>query len=268
MVCTQTDPSRPDDLDQMLDRLRANEQVAGVLAIGSLANDALTVASDYDLVIVLEAMEPAWYVGVTHIQGRFTDLIFVSADALRRIVERASPLPTTHELAPIVRWMLNGKILFDRSRQLGDTQRHVRQQRLLESASDQDAYAAWFATNYNLAVVTRLVTSPDPLYQSTAEIRIAVYGHSDLWLNYFAIRQIAWAGDKTAVQYLDQHEPGYLDLYRRFIACGDRSTKLEYYRRAAAHVTGPMGGLWTRRKNVTNMLSPPWTWPDLVGTVQ
>jgi hypothetical protein len=258
-------PSVPEDLNQIITRLCAHEQVAGVLAIGSLAHNALAPTSDYDLVIVLREMDPTWYVGVTHVGGRFADLLFVSANALREIRQLESPLPTNHELVPVVRWLRCGSVLFDRD-QVRETQQFVQQRNWIQPISDSAAYSAWFATNYNLSVACRLARAVDPLRAWVADIRIAVYGHADLWFNYFGIRQIPWQGDKAAAQYLQDHDARYLKLYKRFLAARDRTDKLELYRRAAAHVTEPLGGLWTDPVDVTDRLSPPWTWSDLLGT--
>ncbi len=258
----------PQDLDQVIRHLGTHEQIVGLLAIGSLVNNALTPASDYDLVIVLGGIAPLWYVGVTTIGGRFTDLLFVSSDALRQIRELASPLADAHELAPVIRWFERGAILLDRMGQLDSIQRYVRQSRLLDSASDAGAHGAWFATNYNLAVVDRLVRSPDPHYPSVADIRMAVYGHSDLWFNYFAIRGIEWDGDKAAWHYLRERDPDYLSSYCDFVTTTVRADKLDCYRRTAARATAPLGGLWTVPTGETNVLSPPVTWADLVGHPQ
>ena len=257
-----------EDLEQVIRQLGANERIVGLLAIGSLVDSTLTPASDYDLVIVLEDIAPLWYVGVTTIGGRFTDLLFVSSDALRQIRELASPLADTHELAPIIRWFEQGVILLDRMGQLDSTQRHVHQSTLAHPVSDAGAHGAWFATNYNLAVVERLVQSPDTHYLSVADIRMAVYGHSDLWFNYFAIRRIEWDGDKAAWRYLCEHDPDYLSSYRDFVTTTIRADKLNGYRRTAAYATAPLGGLWTVPTGETNVLSPPVTWADLVGHPQ
>ena len=255
----------PKDLEQVIRRLSAQGRIVGLLAIGSLVDNALTPASDYDLVIVLENIAPLWYVGLTTIGGRFTDLLFVSSDALRQIQELGSPLGDTHELAPIIRWFERGAMLLDRTGQLASTQRHVRQSKLVRSISDEDAHGAWFATNYNLAVVERLVQSPDPHYPSVADIRMAVYGHSDLWFSYFAIRQIEWDGDKAAWRYLRGYDPDYLACYCDFVTTTIRVDKLDCYRRTAARATAPLGGLWAVPTGQTNVLSPPVTWADLVG---
>lgn len=254
----------PEGLEPVISRLRTKEQVEGVLAIGSLASQSLTSASDYDLVIVLRDVECAWYVGITTIQDRFTDLLFVSANALRQIQEQISPLADTHELAPVIRWFERGVILFDRNGQLAGAQQHVQQHNLVQPISDAAAYGAWFATNYNLAVACRLCQSSISHDQSVADIRMAVYGHADVWFSYFTIRHIPWNGDKAAIKYLSKNDPGYLELYQSLIQTTDRAAKLECYRRAAAHVTAPLGGLWDF-VDVTNIQLPPWTWADLMA---
>ena len=255
----------PEGLEPVIARLRTKEQVEGVLAIGSLASQSLTPASDYDFAIVLRDVECAWYVGVTAIQERFTDLLFVSDNALRQIQEQVSPLSDAHELAPVIRWFERGVILFDRSGQLASAQQHVQQYSLVQPISDAAAYGAWFATNYNLAIACRLCQSPAPRDQAVADIRMAVYGHADVWFNYFTIRHIPWKGDKAAVNYLSESDPGYLELYQSLVKTTDRAAKLECYRRAAAHVTAPLGGLWAFPVDVTNVQSPPWTWADLMA---
>jgi hypothetical protein len=255
----------PQEIDAVLAQLRANEQVAGVLAIGSLTRQAVSSASDYDLVLVVRELTPLWYVGVTTIGRRFTDLIFVSADAIDQIAHLAAPIPTTHELTAIVRWLQHGVILLDRDRGLRRVQQHVHRQTLIEPISDQAAHGAWFAINFNLAVARRYGRSPDELYQTTADMRMAVYGHADLWFNYFTIRKLDWDGDKAAVIYLREYDPAYLALYQRFISETDRQAKLAIYEQAALQATKPLGGLWADPVDAINILSPSWTWADLLG---
>jgi hypothetical protein len=259
------DASWPDDLEEALACLCRSPQVEGVLAIGSLAEGRLFPASDYDLVVVVPSMEPAWYVGVAAIGGRFTDVLYVSAGALRQIGALAAPLPAGHELSPIVRWLERGTLLFDRGGQVGEAQRRVQRQALIQPPSDDAAYGAWFATNYNLAVAARLAAAADPLYQAVADVRMAVYGHADLWFNYFAVRGVAWEGDKAALRYLEERDPGYLALFQRFATTLERTARLACYRLAAARVTEPLGGLWPEGAEATNLRSPPYTWTGLLG---
>lgn len=254
----------PPELDQVLAQLRANARVAGVLVIGSLSNQTLSPSSDYDLVFFIADMAPLWYVGVATIGQRFADLIFVSTEAIERIQDLSAAIPATHELAPIVRWLQQGTVVIDRDQALHRVQQCIQRQDLIEPISDQAVHAAWFAINFNLAVARRYVESPDILYQTTADIRIAVYGHTDLWFHYFTIRKLSWEGDKAAVAYLRGHDPSYLALYQRFIETTDRQAKLACYEQAARHATAPLGGLWADPVEAVNIVSPPWTWTDLL----
>ncbi len=105
-------------LDEVIARLSSHKQVEGVLSIGSLVENTFTSASDYDLVIVLHEAAQAWYVGVTQIDHRFADIIFVAGSALERIMALNAPVAQEHELAPIIRWLKQGNILFDRVQRL------------------------------------------------------------------------------------------------------------------------------------------------------
>jgi len=93
---------------------------------------------------------------------------------------------------------------------------------------------------------------------------MAIYGHSDLWFNYFAIRQQPWDGDKAALRYLQAHDPAYLSRYQAFIDATERDEKIARYTLAARHATEPLGGLWSENETTVNILEPAWTWPELI----
>ena len=79
--------------NEVITRLSAREAVDGLLSIGSTSSGELTAASDYDLVIVLSAMPASLgSVGVTYIDGRFTDLLFVTTEQLDDILGLQEPI--------------------------------------------------------------------------------------------------------------------------------------------------------------------------------
>lgn len=162
-------------------------------------------------------------------------------------------------------WLKNGLIVFDRSGQARRAQHKVRQGAWLEPVADEAAYGAWFAINYNLAVAQRLVSAADPLYQTTARIRMAVYGHTDIWFGYFTIRRLAWEGDKAAARYLQQHDPAFLEAYQQFISTSSLEQKLLSYEQAARLATAPFGGLWPPGVTVMNVAETLQSWPALLG---
>jgi hypothetical protein len=138
---------------------------------------------------VVDVGEPLWYVGVTAIGGRFADIIFVAGQALAQLQALDAPVAHDHALAPVLRWLRDGVIVLDRGG-LGGAREHACG--LLALPDGDHAYSAWFGLNYNLAVIRRLLQSDDPLYLAVADIRMAVYGHVDLWFGYFAIRGQPW----------------------------------------------------------------------------
>ncbi|MFN8493341.1 MAG: nucleotidyltransferase domain-containing protein [Caldilineaceae bacterium] len=253
-------------LDRVIAILRTQDQVEGLLIIGSLAEKTFTPASDYDLVIILKEGEQAWYVGVTQIDGHFTDLIFVATSALEQILELNAPVAQDHKLAPMIPWLQQGNILFDRSQRIQQAQTKLRSGTWVQPLNDTDAYGAWFAINYNLAQAKRMAQARDDLYQTTVGIRMAVYGHTDIWFGYFTIRKLAWRGDKEAVKYLMQFDPTFLTVYQQLINETALAPKLLLYEKAAALATAPLGGLWTENTTVMNIEQAIQTWQTLMGS--
>jgi predicted nucleotidyltransferase len=251
--------------DTVIARLKQHERVAGLLLTGSFARNEQTPASDYDLVILLNDAPKTWFVGVTTIDGRFADLIFVDAQALRAIQALDPDAPADPEFKPILRWLKDGVILFDRTGRLARAQQNVRQSEWGFAVQNDESYRAWFALNYNLAVAKRMLAAPDQLYQAAARIRMAVYGHADLWWGYFTIRKLAWDGDKAAVGYLQQNDPVFLDRYLDFITAAAPDEKLLRYEQAAAIAAAPLGGIWPANITAFNDAQAYQTWQALIG---
>lgn len=256
--------SLPEPLHDAVERLSRHDGVLGALLIGSLAAGALTPASDYDLVVVVDVGEPAWYVGVTEIGGRFADIVFVAGHALAQLQALDAPVADDHALAPVLRWLLDGVIVLDRGG-LRTAQEHARAHSLLMPPGGESTYRAWFDLNYNLAVVRRLLRSDDRGYLAVADIRMAVYGHADLWFGYFAIRGQPWPGDKAALRALEAQDPNYLALFRQFIAEYQRTEKARLYAELAALAAAPLGGLWPPGWTGENLAHPPLRVAELLG---
>jgi hypothetical protein len=208
--------------------------------------------------------EPVWYVGVTEIAlragcangGRFADIVFVASQALTQIQARDAPVAHDHDLAPVLRWLLDGVIVLDRG-DLRAAQEHARAHSLLAPPRSESAYSAWFGLNYNLAVIRRLLQSDDPRYLTVADIRMAIYGHADLWFGYFAIRGQPWPGDKAALRALEAQNHAYLALFLQFIAEHQRTEKARLYAELAALAAAPLGGLWPPGWTGENLAHPP-----------
>jgi predicted nucleotidyltransferase len=246
-------PSSDLSLDQVFARLKSHKQVKGVLLLGSVTTDAFNPASDYDLVILLDLDDRPWFVGVTQIDHRLADLIFVSHEAAQKAACFDSSVEAPEELAPIRRWLKMGTIVHDPQGLLQAAQKTLRERDWKAVPSSRAAYGAWFAINYNLAQTRRLLSSPDPAYQGTAAVRMAVYGHSDVWFGYFTIRQMEWPGDKAAYRCLQREAPEFLEAYEEFIRAAEPKDKLAKYEKVTALAAKPYGGLWPVEITLTNL---------------
>jgi hypothetical protein len=256
-----------ESLAAIFERLSLNQNVTGVLAIGSLAAGTMNAISDYDLVIVLNTTFRPWFVGVTTIDNRSTDLIFVAATAVQTVAALTAPVSPDHELVPIIRWLSTGAIRFDRQGDLGRLQQRLRQGDWIEAIDDKAGYDAWFTINYNLAVAERLAKSEDELGRRTALIRMGIYGHTDIWFGYFTIRKLPWGGDKAAVNHLLAHDQTFLATFQRFLAASTIPEKLRLYRQAAEIAVAPHGGLWPSGATVMNDNRAKMHWQHLIGSV-
>jgi hypothetical protein len=259
---THAAPPLPEPLRDAIERLSRHDRVLGALLIGSLPAGALSPASDYDLVVVAAVGEPLWYVGVTELGGRFADIIVVGEHALAQIATLDAPVAHDHALAPVLRWLRDGAIVLNYS---GLRAAQERAGSLLAPPGSDSAYSAWFGLNYNLAVIRRLLQSDDPRHLAVADIRMAVYGHADLWFGYVAIRGQPWLGDKAAMGALETQDPGYLALFRKFIAESRRAEKARRYAELAALAAAPLGGLWPPGWTGENLAHPPLRVAELLG---
>lgn len=231
-------------LSQVVARLAENDRVDGVLTIGTTSGEGLTPASDYDIVIVLpempDGLEPY---GVTHIDGRFTDLLFVTVQQLDEILGLSAPIESHVWLGRIIRWFEEGRIAFDRRGQLHAVQHKVQVAPYLSPLAE-DGRSGWWRINYNLAQTRRMLTSDDPIYRIAADLRMVLYGPTDLLFNYFGIRNLRWSGDKDAVRYLLSNDPDYLADFRQFVAEANLERRLALYEDLARRTIAPVGELW------------------------
>ena len=265
MALTFTASTTTWSLGAVIEHLSKHPHVDGIMQIGSLTTTAFNPSSDYDVVIVLHDAPVLWYVGVTCIDHRFTDLLFVAPVALEQIAALSGPVPLNDPLTPIIRWLQIGRIVFDRSQRLTDAQQHVATGDWIDPFPDKDIFNAWFLTNYNLAQARRMLLAHEPLYQMTVDIRMAIHGHMDVWYSYFTIRGIVDTGEKNALRYLLAHDPDFLQAYQQFIRETDRTAKFARYEQTAALALAPFGGLWAVDATVMNEAHTLPRWAQLFG---
>jgi hypothetical protein len=253
-------------LREVIAQISKHEAVLGIMQMGSLKGKQISPHSDYDLAFILDEAAKPWYVGVTYIEDRLTDLKFVDSSEIRRILDLDAPVAHDNDLVPTLRLLRDGEILHSRSPSIRQAQEKVRTQNWIEPIDDEAAYSTWYRINFDLAHLRRMMSSTDPLYKQAVDIRMAAYGHSDLWFGCFSIRRMEFLGDKDAIHCLWEHDPEFLSAYQRFIRSDrNRDDRFAAYEEAASLATAPMGGLWQGRTTVMNMEYTLEIWKGLLG---
>jgi hypothetical protein len=249
-------------LDEVTARLGQHEIVSGLLLIGSAARGDLTPSSDVDLVIVLREMPVPLHVGVTYIDGTLTDLIFLRAAQIGKVLALENPVSADAWLGRIIRWLDQGTVLLDRDGRIRQAQAKARSRSFIVS-SEHTGYSTWFSINYNLVQTARLLASEDPVYRATADLRMALYAPRDLVFGYFQLRGLRWEGDKAAVRYLTAQDRTYMDLLTQFLSESDSKHRFALYERLAALTVAPVGALWDRGETAMTFEREPVT-PEMV----
>jgi predicted nucleotidyltransferase len=245
-------------LDEVIALLGRHPAVDGLLTIGSTGREALTPTSDYDLVVVLAESPLQLGVGITYIDHRLTDLLFVTAGQVEEIVRAQEPLDGEAWVGRLARWLHAGRVVFDRRGRLHAAQERVRSADLLRPPEVADAYGAWIGVNYNLLHTRRLMRSDDPVHRHAAVLRITLYGVSSVVFSYFQVRGLRWEGDKAAVRHLMAHDPAYFAQLQGLLNEADPDRKLARYEALAAATLAPLGPLWKGEPTVLwNDAEPP-----------
>ncbi|MEZ4613071.1 MAG: NUDIX domain-containing protein [Caldilineaceae bacterium] len=94
--------------------------------------------ADYDLVIVLAANPLRLHVGVTTIDARLTDLIFVERSHVQAILDAKHPVDPGEWTGRLVAWLQEGTVLFDRHGALAAAQAKVTTTSLLRPLDATD----------------------------------------------------------------------------------------------------------------------------------
>ena len=247
---TTPSPSAAMALDDVVARLAQHPRIDGLVLVGSAQGEHLPAYADYDLVIVLAANPLRLHVGVTTIDARLTDLIFVEKSHVQAILDAKHPVDPGEWTGRLVAWLQEGTVLFDRHGALAAAHAKVTTTSLLRPLDATNVTQACFGLNYNVAQTARLLTSDDPIYQMAALVRMQWFGVGDLLAHYLTIRQQPWRGEKAALRYLQAHDPAYLARFQRFMHANDAAEKFTHYRQLAADATAPAGGLWPEHATV------------------
>jgi hypothetical protein len=250
-MITEPEPSVSDrlSLEETVARLKVSPLVDGIAQFGSRTTSQASVSSDYDLLILVRALPARVFQMVTTIDGRLADIVLVeteTADALLTAKER--PKARTFE-ALFAQKMRTAHIVHDPSRRLSQVQQLVTGSAWdsddIYHQSDYDLYMIRFWLSHGLMHLERLSRSPDPIQHSAADMMLTS-NLPEAWRNYFVIRQIPWEGEKAAIRYWAEHDPGYWQTVKACLEIGDRTDRLAKYRELVESTLAPIGKVFNK----------------------
>ena len=230
-------------LDELIVRLRRRDAIDGIMVMGSTARNELTPASDYDLAIVASDMAALVDMGHTIVDGRHTDLRFLSVQELNDMTESEKPVnPYTSNGRTLLR-MGDGRIEKDKSRYLGRARQKVLAGVELELLDDHRRYDRWWFMNMFLRIARRLDRSDDPVYVQAVDLH--VNGVLDcLMVDYFNFRDLLWKGEKDAVRHWTSNDPGFLHLFMQCLKETKTSRRVELLGTLCSLAANPFGPVW------------------------
>ena len=231
-------------LEQFIARLRGRVEVDGLIVMGSAAGGAPQPHSDYDLLLVLAAWPAPLNVGLTWIDGRLTDLIFITTAELEALLASGPTAEPANSLTGrLIDWLRTGRIALDRTGRLARARVALQLGSWTRGPVWSEQYATWFSLNYDLAQTRRLAAATDPAAQAVVDLRL-LFGLSNVWFGYFQLRGLPQFG-KDAARYLAEHDPRFLALFQGAAGEPDRLQRLEIYAELVQQVLAPFGTVWT-----------------------
>jgi hypothetical protein len=170
-------------LQEFIARLKRSNSIVAVATIGSAAEARTDIASDYDLLIVLENPPVPLTGGVTFVEDRFTDIVFMTLKEVRRLSQvDHSQVSMNSPEGTLLRWMQTARIEFDKSGYLDQIQKKSQEGLPLKPLDEGEIYSRFDKASYNLAHTKRMLTSDNPDYHLAIDMRL-LYQMADLMVD-------------------------------------------------------------------------------------
>jgi hypothetical protein len=228
-------------LPAVLDRLRANAEVDGVVFLGTTGTQRLTPVSDYDLLVILAESGHGTSVEITIIDGRTADIILASRSCLSRISDTSRDL-TDDEWA-LAHWLIDGRIVYDRTTELGFAAASARTRLAHRPPATRRVTDLAQHINYDLRVNRAYARSADPNYRLALRLR-SLHTFFRIVMGWFEIRGLPWEGEKQALRHLSRHDPDFLALVEKWLTEPDVTAAVHIERQAAERALSPAAALW------------------------
>jgi len=228
-------------LEGVLAKLRSHPSVHAVLLMGSAANDTLHSHSDYDLAVVVDNAPPGLVAIDTFIDHRFAEIFCFSVAEVETLAAKESIQALSRE-DWLLNWVKTGRVVWDSSGLLERIKQRS-EERLATVVAFETVYGTWHQLSYNLCTSLRYASSRDDLYLEALDVRL-LHAVSEAFAGYFNVRRIPWRGEKAAIEWLREHDPEFLAIFRGFHQANNRDQRVRVYNDMVIRALEPVGGPW------------------------
>jgi hypothetical protein len=233
--------------DQVIGRISKNTVVDGIFVIEPSDPDLRISGSDRVIVAVLSEMPVPLHVSLTFIEHKLTLVLFTLTSDIDSILSCDKKYLAWDYIVKIATWLKTGRIAFDRSGRLKLAQEAIKLDDLTQPFDENDQYEICFNINMNYHQNKHLLESTDPLRLAAFDLEL-IHSLTNLSCWYFYLRNIMWLGEKKALRYWEQHDPGYLSLIKQFHLEPERKRKFQVYEQLAALTIAPAGQIWNEQQ--------------------
>ena len=230
-------------LREVIERLVDNDEVEGVVLLGSMATGLMSAHSDLDILVVLsrssDPLTSPFEVVFTSIEGRPADVIVTTFDDVSTSLEH--PQPVSHERESLLRWISEGTVAFDRTGRVNDFIRRITGA-TPRPWTERERRTLWWRANFAAVKARRYLAAGDPAYADSV-IWILSQGLHAALVGYFAARHLPWRGEKDAMVYWTHNDEGFRRAVAEIFTL-DSSAAVGRYLEVVEAALGPVGGRW------------------------
>ncbi|OGF68598.1 hypothetical protein A3H65_02430 [Candidatus Giovannonibacteria bacterium RIFCSPLOWO2_02_FULL_45_14] len=212
-------------LTDLIEKMKSSPRVKGIFTTGTTAS-RLTQSSDIDLVVVIDKNNEGIKLVYTTIEKRFSDIFFFDIDFLNHVKNKQEVFCNNFD-GMFLEWLVKGKIEYDPENLLSALKDKLSKNSPIQKVPDSEKKDFWVKVNYNYIANLRYY-SGDDLYKKALEMRL-LYSVSELISAYFSFRDISWRGEKAAVKYLEENDPGFLSIFDAYSKGNSLEDKMKHY---------------------------------------
>ncbi|OHB14610.1 MAG: hypothetical protein A2431_04130 [Candidatus Zambryskibacteria bacterium RIFOXYC1_FULL_39_10] len=213
-------------LDNIIERLKSNNEVDAVFLTGSHGTKESKPYSDIDLVVILKENKNNLYSLYRWIDSIFAEIFFFDLADLKRIAS-SNTIDSENFDAILLDWIKKSNIYFDKSGVLTELKSKA-QEIDTSHQSDKSKKGFWQRINHNYIADKRYFDSEEKLYHEALEIKL-FYSMEQVICAYFAFRDIPWRGEKNAVLYLKDKAPDFYILFQNYTSAKSLDERFEAY---------------------------------------